>query len=110
MFIANKRRNKNMKKIDIEELKKLNFNDGEKLLLANGYEQSDAARDDELYDKSDCDYIRDTYYCLYDEELEELDRISYVEFCRITGDPSDPDNYCCGAYDEVVKSYWARLE
>lgn len=86
------------KKVDIEELKKLNFEEGEKLLKSLGYCNNDCAVDD---NPPSVDYIEDCYYTLYDEEI---DTVSYVRFCN--KNPEDPE----GLSDFVVKEGWERVE
>ena len=53
-----------MKKINIEELKELNYSDGEKLLLSVGYIQQDVVRENIVQDR---EYFEDTYFVLFDE-------------------------------------------
>jgi hypothetical protein len=82
-----------MKKIDIEELKKLNFDKGEKLLLDSGYVQNDAATTDGE------EYLEDTYFTLY-ENGNEADVISYTEKLR----------YIENDEPECLARWWSRIE
>lgn len=89
------------KKVDIEELKKLSFEEGEKLLKSLGYCNNDCTVDD---NPPSVDYIEDCYYTLYDEEDEEIDTVSYVRFCN--KNQEDPE----GLSDFVIKEGWKRVE
>ena len=89
------------KQVDIEELKKLNFEEGEKLLKSLGYCNNNCAVDD---NPPSVDYIEDCYYTLYDEEDEEIDTVSYVKLCN--KNPEDPE----GLSDFVIKEGWKRVE
>lgn len=91
-----------MAKVNIEELKKLNYDDGEKLLLTNEYVQNDAGRTDEA---PLCDYIEDIYYTLYDEEGEELHKVSYTRHMNKNNDAENDD----GSEDFVVKEGWEEV-
>lgn len=92
-----------VKKVDMEELKKLNFEEGEKLLKSLGYWNNDCAVDN---NPPFVDYIEDCYYTLYggEDEGEEIDVVSYVRFCN--KNPEDPE----GLSDFVVKEGWKRVE
>lgn len=58
-----------MGKVDIEVLKKLNYEQGAELLTAAGYAESDGA----TADASDiADFVRDNYWKLYDEGGETV--------------------------------------
>lgn len=91
-----------MKKVDIEELKKLSFEEGENLLKSLGYCNNDgcAVEDNPPF----VDYIEDCYYTLYDEEDEEIDTVSYVRL--FNKNLEDPE----GLSDFVVKEGWERAE
>lgn len=89
-------------KIEIKELEKKNFEDGEKFLLENGYVQSDSATDDQ---SSYCDYIIDTYYTLYSEDGEEVHVVSFVRCYNKNNDPANDD----GSADFVVREYWTEV-
>jgi hypothetical protein len=71
------------RKINFNELEKLNYEEGKKLLLESGYIQDhDAVDEHEDYD------INDEYYTLYDDEGNETHVLSYVTYTKIT-DPED---------------------
>lgn len=88
-----------MRKINVEELKGLNYEDGEKLLLANGYKQTQQAIDDEV---NECDYIVDTYFTLYDEDEHT---ISFIQYMNKNEEPANDD----GSSDFVVREYWDEV-
>ena len=67
-----------MKKVNFDELKSLNFEDGEKLLKQLGYCESDSGRSEATIS----DYVLDRYFKLYDNENNELDIISYAQYCN----------------------------
>lgn len=89
-----------MQKVNIEELKKLNYEEGAKLLEALGYVNNDSAGE-----KSDfiADYVSDDYYVLYDDEKqEEADRVSWVMYYNIVGELEDDDI-------DIIKSGWEAV-
>lgn len=67
-----------MKKVNFDELKSLNFEDGEKLLKQLGYCESDTGRTE----SNISEYACDQYFRLYDDEDNELDIISYEQYCN----------------------------
>lgn len=87
-----------MRKINVEELKGLNYEDGEKLLLANGYKQTQQAIDDEV---NECDYIIDTYFTFGEDEHT----ISFIQCMNKNEDPANDD----GSSDFVVREYWDEV-
>nr|DAT46904.1 MAG TPA: hypothetical protein [Caudoviricetes sp.] len=91
-----------MTKVDIEELKELNYEQGAELLTAAGYAESDGA----TADASDiADFVRDNYWKLYDEGGETIDTVSWVEYFNIlkhnAGDLDD---------EEIIRAGWERME
>lgn len=93
--------------VSIEELQKLNYEDGKQLLLANGYAEMDPGREEEA---PSCDYILDNYFTLYGEEdedgnVEELHNVSYSEYRNRNDDPQNDD----GSDDFVVKEGWEEV-
>lgn len=91
-----------MTKVNVEELKKLNYEEGKKLLLANGYVQTDTGISE---DAPSCDYISDEYFTLFDEDGEELHIVSYSQYMNKNDDPSNDD----GSADIVVKEGWEEV-
>lgn len=64
-----------MRKIELRNLKGLNYEEGSNLLLSSGYLQNDSA----CSDGADCDYILDTYFILFDDDGDEIDVKSFVQ-------------------------------
>lgn len=91
--------------IAIEELQKLNYEDGKQLLVANGYLELDDAGYEE--GAPSCDYILDYYFTLFGEEdedgnMEELHKVSYAKYMNKNDDPKNDD----GSEDFIVKQGW----
>lgn len=91
-----------MIKVNVEELKKLNYEDGKKLILANGYEQTNTGISE---DSPSCDYISDEYFTLLGEDGEELHIVSYSQYMNKNDEPSNDD----GSADIVVKEGWEEV-
>lgn len=69
-----------MKKVDIGELKKLDYEEGVKLLESLGYYKSDVSEDGEC---PKADVLESTYFTLLDENDNEIDKITYENFYNI---------------------------
>lgn len=91
-----------MQKANVEELKKLNYQDGVNLLTELGYVQNDTGITEEV---PSCDYIIDTYFILFDEDDEELHKVSYSQYMNKNNEPSNDD----GNSDFVVKEEWQEV-
>lgn len=91
-----------MTKVDIEVLKKLNYEEGVELLTAAGYVESNGATADA---SGLADFVRDNYWKLYDEDGETVDTVSWVEYFNIlkrnAGDLDD---------EEIIRAGWERAE
>ena len=91
-----------MKKVDIEELKKLNYEQGAELLTAAGYVESDGATADA---SGISDFVRDEYWKLYDEGRETVGIVSWVEYFNVlkhnAGDLND---------EKIIRAGWERME
>lgn len=83
----------------MEELGKLNYEEGAKLLEALGYVHGDSADDEAA---GIAERVSDTYYILYDEKDEEIDRVSWVMYYNSVGEAEDE---CI----DVVKAGWESL-
>lgn len=91
-----------MEKVDIEVLKKLNYEQGAELLALVGYVESDET----TADASDiADFVRDNYWKLYDEGGETVDIVSWVEYFNVlkhnAGDLDD---------EEIIRAGWQHVE
>lgn len=83
----------------MEELGKLNYEDGAKLLEALGYANEGSADDEAA---GIAERVSDAYYVLYDEKDEEIDRVSWVMYYNLVGEAEDE---CM----DVVKAGWESL-
>lgn len=91
-----------MKKVDIEVLKKLNYEEGAELLTAAGYVESDGTTADA---SGLADFVRDEYWRLYDEDGETADTVTWTEYFNILRhNPGDLDD------EEIIRSGWERVE
>lgn len=88
-----------MQKVDFEELKKLNYEEGVKLLEALGYVREDGADSEAA---GIAERVSDTYYVLYDEKEEEADRVSWVMYYNLIGEAEDEEM-------DIIKSGWELL-
>jgi len=86
-----------MKKINLEELKKMNFEYGEKTLMSLGYYCSGSGETE----SNISDYAVDTYYTLEDEDGNEIDIISFSQF--LNGRDGEEQE------SEVSKEKWSRI-
>jgi len=91
-----------MRKVSLEELAGMSFDDGSKVLLESGYVQTDSAKDD---DAIDCDYISDTYFKLFDDEDNEVDIKSFVQHMKKNMDEGNDD----GGLDVVLSEGWEQI-
>lgn len=91
-----------LKKVDLEELKNLSYEEREKLLESLEYYTDGVASHDEECPISD--YVEEVQWTLYNEEDEEIDVISYS--CFYNKNPKDPE----GLSDFIVKEEWSRVE
>lgn len=66
-----------MKKINIEELKKLNYIEGEELLAANGYVKGDVCK---YHIVQNTEYYEDTYFTLFDENENDVHTVSFYQY------------------------------
>lgn len=87
------------KKVDFEELKKLNYEEGTKMLEALGYVREDGADSEAA---GIAERVSDTYYVLYDEKEEEADRVSWVMYYNLVGEAEDERI-------DIVKSGWEAV-
>lgn len=88
-----------MQKVNFEELEKLNYEEGAKLLEALGYVNEDSADDEAA---SIAERVSDTYYVLYDEKDEEIDRVSWVMYYNLAVEAEDERI-------DIVKSGWEAV-
>lgn len=86
-----------MKKVDIEVLEKLNYEQGAELLIAAGYTKGEEATADA---PGLSDFVRDEYWRLYDEGGETADAVSYAEY--FNGSNIDDE--------ETIRAGWERVE
>lgn len=91
-----------MEKVDINELKGLNYEEGAELLAAAGYVERDGTTADA---SGISEFVRDNYWILYDEDGETFDTVSWVEYFNIlkhnAGDLDD---------EEIIRAGWERVE
>lgn len=88
--------------VDIFELKKLNREDGEALLIREGYIHSGSGDDTGCNNESD--HMIDDFFYLYGDDEEELDKISYVTvFNTKEKDIDEPER-------KPVDMFWERVE
>ncbi len=66
-----------MKKIELEVLQGKTYEEGEKILKAVGYYNSDSAQDN---DCPSADYVTDEYWTLEDEDGKEIDIKTFEQF------------------------------
>lgn len=90
-----------MKKVELNKLEGLNYEEGKKLLLNNGYVQNNSGRSDGV----DCDYILDTYFTLFDETNEETDVKSFVQKFNKNDEILNDD----GSGDFLLSEEWANV-
>lgn len=91
-----------MTKVDIDVLKKLNYEEGAELLTAAGYVESDGTTADA---SGISEFVRDNYWKLYDEGGETIDTVSWVEYFNIIKyNPGDLND------EEIVRAGWEHLK
>lgn len=83
--------------IDIEVLKKLNYEQGAELLTAAGYVREEEATADA---PGLADFVRDEYWRLYNEDGETADTVSHAEY--FNGSNIDDE--------EIIRAGWERVE
>lgn len=86
-----------MAKIDIEILKKLNYEEGAELLTAAGYMEDCGATADAA---GIAQFVSDCYWVLYNEEGDEIDTLSWVMYFNTTSDGES----------EIIREEWERVE
>lgn len=91
-----------MKKVKMNELQGMNFEEGEILLNAHGYVNAGSAIDE---NSVSCDYISDTYFALYDEDGEEVHTVSFCVHANKNSDPQNDD----GSGDYILKQGWEEI-
>ena len=91
-----------MAKVDIEELKKLNYEQGAELLTAAGYVKGEESTADAA---GLSDFVRDEYWRLYDEDGETADTVTWAEFFNfLKHTAGDMDN------EKIICAGWERVE
>lgn len=93
-----------MEKVNMTLLEGLCYDEGENILQNAGYNIPDMEYISECL-KDFADIISDQYFCLYNDEGEEIDTISYTSYIKFTG---KEDNGMKEGY--IVKVKWERLE
>ena len=94
-----------IERIDIEELKKMNYEDGRKFLTAAGYEEWYSATDATA---GVADFIRDENWALCpdpyaDTDTEAVDKVSWTEYFNIIKyNPDDLND------EEIIRAGWER--
>lgn len=89
-----------MGKVDIEELKALNYEQGAELLTAAGYVRGEGATAEAA---GLSDFVRDEYWRLYDENGETADTVEWMEYFNILKhNPGDIDD------EEIIRAGWER--
>lgn len=92
-----------MNKVDINILKKLNYEDGKKLLINNGYIQATESATSE--DSTISDYIADINFSLFNNENEEVHTVSFSQYLNKNDDPLNDDK----SLDFVVLERWEEV-
>lgn len=87
--------------INIEELNKMTFEEAEAAVEAAGYLNKDSNESD--CNTNEADKIGDSYYFLYSEDDELIDKIAGVQLYNVIGTNQD------FTFD-IVRSYWERLD
>lgn len=91
-----------MVKVDIEELKALNYEQGAELLTASGYVREEEATADAA---GLADFVRDEYWRLYNEDGETADTVTWTEYFNILKhNPGDLDD------EEIIRAGWEHPE
>ena len=92
-----------MNKVDINILKKLNYEDGKKLLINNGYIQATESATSE--NSTISDYIVDINFSLFNNEIEEVHTVSFSQYLNKNDDPLNDDK----SLDFVVLERWEEV-
>lgn len=92
-----------MNKVDINILKKLNYEDGKKLLINNGYIQETESATSE--DSTISDYIADINFSLFNNEIEEVHTVSFSQYLNKNDAPLNDDK----SLDFVVLEKWEEV-
>lgn len=92
-----------MNKVDINILKKLNYEDGKKLLINNGYIQATESATSE--NSTISDYIADINFSLFNNEIEEVHTVSFSQYLNKNDDPLNDDK----SLDFVVLEKWEEV-
>lgn len=95
-----------MEKVDFEELKKLNYEEGKKLLIAAGYNEWYSATD---VSAGLADFVRDENWVLCaddaDPYTEAVDSVSWTEYFNIVKyNPGDLND------EKIILARWERVE
>ena len=90
----------NYRKINQEELEDLTLENGRKLLLSVGYVEDGSYSDRDEYEMGEY-YHYDQYYTLYDEDENELDKVSFVTIYQKSEE--------CMEDDTFIRTYWNCL-
>ena len=90
----------NYKKVKQTELEGLTRKEGEDLLLVAGYIEDDDYSDRDEYEMGEY-YHYDQYYTLYDEDENELDKVSFVTIYQKSEE--------CMEDDTFIRTYWNCL-
>lgn len=88
--------------INIDELKKLNYEDGKTLLSSAGYVAQGS--DESPCYSTEAEKIIDEHFYLFDEDDEQVDLINYTILCNLSGEPDDEQEM------EIIRAYWERIE
>lgn len=84
-----------MKKVNFEQLKAMNYEEGKSLLESLGYILSESGETE----SNISEWAKDDYFKLYDEDDEEIDCISY----EIYGNGQDGED----EESQIVKEGWS---
>lgn len=87
--------------INIEELNKMTFEEAEAAVKAAGYLNKDSNESD--CNTNEADKIGNSYYFLYSEDDELIDKIAGVQLYNVIGTNQDFTL-------DIVRSYWERLD
>lgn len=88
--------------VDIEVLKKLNYEQGAELLTAAGYVKEEESAADAA---GLSDFVRDEYWRLYSDDGETADAVEWTEYFNILKhNPGDLDD------EEIIRAGWERVE
>lgn len=91
-----------IRKVELEELEGLSFEEGKKILLEAGYYEYPSDTEDE---SNIADYSTDEYFRLDDNEDNEIDLKSFVRHWNRNNDPFNDD----GSADFIIKEYWWQI-